>query len=100
MSGHSQERDGHSRHGKNQLEVAAAKVELMAAAKKDSEDLLAAARQTIQEEKQKAMIELRNQAVDIAIAAAGRLLQSSMDQGKQRALVEEYLTKLPAQARV
>src|SRR3954471_2169249 len=35
---------------RNQQEVAAAKAELMAQAKKESEDLLAAARKTIQEE--------------------------------------------------
>ena len=85
---------------KNQQEVAAAKVELMAAAKKESEDLLASARKAIQEERRQAVAELRNQAVDLAIEAAGRLLQNSMDAGKQRKLVEEYLARLPQETRV
>jgi F0F1-type ATP synthase membrane subunit b/b' len=38
--------------------------------------------------------------VDIAIEAAGRLLQVQMDEKKQRQLVEEYLAKLPAERRV
>ena len=85
---------------KNQQEVAAAKAELMAAAKKESENLLAAARKTIEEEKRQAMAELRAQAVDIAIEAAGRLVQMNMDEKKQKQLVEEYLAQLPRETRV
>ncbi len=80
---------------KNQAEVAAAKVELMAAAKKESDDLLVSARKAIQEERRQAVSELRDQAVDLAIEAAGRLISSQMDEGKQRQLVEDYLAKLP-----
>jgi F-type H+-transporting ATPase subunit b len=85
---------------KNQQEVAAAKTELMAAARTESDNLLAAARKTIEEEKRKAMAELRAQAVDIAIDAAGRLVQMNMDSGKQKQLVEEYLAQLPKESRV
>ncbi len=85
---------------KNQQEVAAAKADLLARAKKESEDLLQAARKTIAEEKRQALAELRGQAVDIAILAAGRLVQTSMDQQKQKQLVEEYLSQLPKETRV
>jgi F-type H+-transporting ATPase subunit b len=85
---------------KNQQEVAAAKTELMAAARTESDNLLAAARKTIEEEKRKAMAELRAQAVDIAIDAAGRLVQMNMDSNKQKQLVEEYLSQLPKESRV
>ncbi|HUJ29008.1 MAG TPA: F0F1 ATP synthase subunit B [Myxococcales bacterium] len=85
---------------KNQQEVAAAKQELMMAARKESEELLAAARKTIAEESRQAVAELRAQAVDLAIEAANRLVQSSMDQGKQKQLVEEYLSQLPRERRV
>ena len=85
---------------KNQQEVDAAKADLMAAARKESDDLLAAARKTIGEEKRQAMVELRAQAVDIAIEAAGRLLQMNMDEKKQKQLVEEYLSQLPKETRV
>src|SRR3989449_9647 len=85
---------------KNQQEVAAAKAELMAAAKKESDELLAAARKTIAEEKRQALAELRGQAVDIAIEAANRLVQMNMDEGKQKQLVEEYLSQLPKETRV
>jgi F-type H+-transporting ATPase subunit b len=85
---------------RNQQEVAAAKAELIAAAKKESEQLLAAARKTIGEEKRQALAELRAQAVDIAIEAASRLVQMNMDEGKQKQLVEEYLSQLPKETRV
>jgi len=85
---------------KNQQEVGAAKAELMAQARKQSEEMLAQARATIQEERRAAVAELRAQVVDLAIAAAERLLATQMDEKKQRQLVEEYLEKLPKEARV
>jgi F-type H+-transporting ATPase subunit b len=84
---------------KNQAEVAAAKAELIAEARKQSESLIAQARQTIEEERRAAVAELRAQVVDLAIEAAGRLLQTSMDEKKQRQLVEEYLARLPKESR-
>ena len=84
---------------KNQQEVSAAKAELMAAARTESDNLLAAARKTIDEEKRKAVAELRSQAVDLAIEAAGRLVQANMDPARQKQLVEEYLAQLPKQPR-
>jgi F-type H+-transporting ATPase subunit b len=35
--------------------------------------------------------------VDLAIDAARRLIQSSLDEKAQRALVEEYIATLPAE---
>jgi F-type H+-transporting ATPase subunit b len=84
---------------RNQAEVAAAKNELMAAARKESEALLAQARASIEEERRAAVAGLRAQVVDIAIEAAGRLLQTQMDEKKQRQLVEEYLARLPKERR-
>ena len=84
---------------KNQQEVAAAKQELMLQARKESEELLAAARKTIQEESRQALSELRAQAVDLAIDAAKKLVQSNMDEKKQKQLVEEYLAQLPRETR-
>jgi F-type H+-transporting ATPase subunit b len=72
----------------------------MAAAKKESDDLLQAARKTIQEEKRQAIAELRAQAVDLAIEAANRLVQMNMDEKKQKQLVEEYISQLPKETRV
>ena len=73
---------------------AAAKNELMAQAKKESDELLQAARKSINEEKRQALAELRSQTVDLAIEAASRLVQMNMDEKKQKQLVEEYLSQL------
>jgi F-type H+-transporting ATPase subunit b len=77
-----------------QAEVAAAKAELMTAAKKESEDLLALARKTIQDESRQAIAELRVMTVELAMAAAQKLVQGQMDAGKQKKLVEETIAQL------
>lgn len=42
-----------------------------------------------------AMRQVRNQAVDIAIAAAGKLLQENLPEGKANALVDDTIKDLP-----
>jgi len=81
---------------KNQQEVEALRVELTARAKKEADDMVASARRTIDEEKRKAAAELKAQVADLAVAAATRIVKSSLDDKAQRALVEEYLRELPA----
>jgi F-type H+-transporting ATPase subunit b len=72
------------------------RADLTARARKEADDLVAQARKQIQEEKAKALAELKGQVADLAIDAARRLIQSSLDEKSQRALVEEYIAKLPA----
>jgi F-type H+-transporting ATPase subunit b len=78
-------------------EVEALRADLTARARKEADDLVAAARKQIQEEKAKALGELRGQVADLAIDAARRLIQSSLDEKAQRALVEEYISQLPTE---
>ena len=81
---------------KGQQEVEALRAELTARARKEADDLVATARRTIEEEKGKAAAELKAQVADLAVAAATRIVKSSLDDKAQRALVEEYLRDLPA----
>jgi F-type H+-transporting ATPase subunit b len=81
---------------RSKQEVEAMRLELTARARKEADDLVAQARQQIQEEKAKALLELKGQVADLAIEAARRLIQSSLDEKSQRALVEEYIAQLPA----
>jgi F-type H+-transporting ATPase subunit b len=76
-------------------EVEKLRGELTARARKEADELVAAARKQIQEEKTKAVAELKGQVADLAIDAARRLIQSSLDEKSQRALVEEYIAQLP-----
>jgi F-type H+-transporting ATPase subunit b len=82
---------------KNQAEVEAAKQAGMTQAKKDAEEYLAAARKAIQEERVKAVAEVRAVAVDLALATAGKLLEVNLDDAKQRQLAEDFLKKMPVQ---
>jgi F-type H+-transporting ATPase subunit b len=81
---------------KSRQDVEVLRADLTARARKEADDLVAQARLQIQEEKAKALAELKGQVADLAIAAARRLIQSSLDEKSQRALVEEYIAKLPA----
>jgi F-type H+-transporting ATPase subunit b len=81
---------------RNQLEVEALRVELTARARKEADELVSGARKQIVEETSKAAAELRGMVADLAIAAAGKLLVSSLDEKAQRQLVDEYLRQLPA----
>jgi F-type H+-transporting ATPase subunit b len=82
---------------RSKQEVEALRADLTAKARKEADDLVASARTQIQAEKAKALAELKGQVVDLAIEAARRLIESSLDEKSQRALVEEYISKLPAE---
>ena len=82
---------------RSKQEVEVLRADLTARARKEADELVASARQQIQDEKAKALAELKGQVVDLAIDAARRLIQSSLDEKAQRALVEEYIATLPAE---
>jgi len=84
---------------KNQADVEVAREKALEKAKVDAEALLVQARRTIEEERKKAIAELKLTAVDLAIAAAGKLIETNLDEDKQRKLAEEFLEKLPTQPR-
>ncbi len=57
-------------------------------------ELLERARKEIETEKAKAIDELRREAVDLAIAGAGKLIEQKLDGAADRAIVEQYLGSL------
>jgi F-type H+-transporting ATPase subunit b len=91
------QREGAALAQQSRQEVEVLRADLTARARKEADDLVASARQQIQDEKAKALAELKGQVVDLAIDAARRLIQSSLDEKAQRALVEEYIATLPAE---
>jgi len=62
--------------------------------RKQQQDLLDRARRDIEAEKSKAIAELRMEAVDLAIAAAGKAIEKNLDDAQNRKLVESYLTTM------
>src|SRR5256885_767138 len=82
---------------------------LLAGAKTEAQELLAKAKavadkeratllaQAREEEREKAILALRREAVDLSIAAAAKLLEAQLDNEANRRLVTEYLATLEPQ---
>jgi F-type H+-transporting ATPase subunit b len=81
---------------RNQQEMEAFRAQLTAQARKEADDLVASARKAVAEERKLAVAQLRAEVADLAVAAAGRIVKSSLDEKAQRQLVEEYIKDLPA----
>jgi len=63
-------------------------------ARAEQELLLERARKEIDGEKEKALLALRREAVDLSIAAASKLIEQNLDTAANRKLVVEYLASL------
>jgi F-type H+-transporting ATPase subunit b len=80
---------------RNQQEMEIFRTQLTAQARKEADDLVAMARKAIGEERRLAVTQLRAEVADLAIAAASRIVKSSLDEKTQRQLVDEYIKDLP-----
>jgi F-type H+-transporting ATPase subunit b len=67
----------------------------IAATRTELERLRSKATEEIEGEKQKALQELRSEVADLALAAAGKVVGESMNDARQRKLVEEFLASKP-----
>jgi F-type H+-transporting ATPase subunit b len=68
--------------------------EILAQARRDQTELLERTRRDVSREMERALAELRTEAVEIAIAAASKLLERNLDAEDNRRLVREYLAKV------
>lgn len=57
-------------------------------------DMLERAKRDIDAEKHNAIAELRREAVDLAIAGAGKVIEKNLDDASNRALVDKYLSSI------
>ena len=67
---------------------------LLAKAREEYEALLARARKDIETEKEKALVALRREAVELSIAAAAKVIEANLDTEANRRLVTDYLATL------
>jgi F-type H+-transporting ATPase subunit b len=67
------------------------RAEIEEKARAEAQSIVESARAEISRERDQAITELRREAVDLALAAAGKLLSEKMDAPKDRALVVDYL---------
>ena len=65
-------------------------------AEREAKEIVAQARTDAEEERNRILSELRSQVASIAIAATSRLLQESLDEQRQRSLVNSFLVEPPA----
>lgn len=61
----------------------------------ESQHLLEQARRAIDSEKRAALIELRREVADLAVRAAGLIIDANLDDEKNRKLVDDMITRLP-----
>ncbi|MGQ0641820.1 MAG: F0F1 ATP synthase subunit B, partial [Gemmatimonadaceae bacterium] len=73
------------------------KAEMLEATRLQQQELLERAKRDIEQEKVRAIAELRREAVDLAIAGASKVIEKNLDSGANRQLVESFLGSIPAQ---
>jgi F-type H+-transporting ATPase subunit b len=71
---------------------------LIVKAHEEQEQMLERARREITAEKEKAVLALRREAVELSIAAASKLVESNLDSDANRRLVTDYLASLEQRA--
>lgn len=75
-------------------EANTAKNQILAEARAKSEDIFHRGQEEIAREKEKALVQLKTEVVDITISAAGKLLGETMDQSKHRKMVADFVNKI------
>jgi len=71
------------------------KADLHTKAREESEQMIARAKDQIDRQKAQAIQELRGEVASLAMAAASRIVTSSMTPDAQRKLVEEFIANVP-----
>ncbi|MDZ7632467.1 MAG: F0F1 ATP synthase subunit B [Gemmatimonadaceae bacterium] len=74
----------------------ALRAEMLEKVKLEGADMLDRTRREMQAEKEKAVAELRREAVDLAISGASKVIGRNLDSATDRSLVESYLAGLDA----
>jgi F-type H+-transporting ATPase subunit b len=73
--------------------------QVQAEARQEADNIRAEARARANEERDRQLADLRGQVAAIAIAVAQRLIGESLDEKRQQALINDFFSKVPADAR-
>ena len=68
--------------------------EIMTRARAEHEELIGRARREIVAEREKAVADLRREAVELSLAAAGKVIEKNLDTEADRRMVQDYLNSL------
>lgn len=74
------------------------KQKMIAETRRQQEEMLERARQEIDLEKKRALVQLKREAVEMAIAGAGKVVQSNFDSDANRRIVDEFLSTVSLQS--
>ena len=66
--------------------------------RQEQQEMLARARRDLAAEHEKAIAQLRREAVDLAIAGASKVVEENLDSDKNRKIVETFLASLAAES--
>lgn len=69
---------------------------IVAQAEKDAQQIKESAAAEAEEERNRILSDLRSQVAAIAVAAANKLVSSSLDEARQRELIADFFAKVPA----
>ena len=69
--------------------------DLLEQTRQEQQAMLERARRDIETEKERAIAQLRREAVNLAIAGASKVIEQNLDNSKNRQLVESFLESLP-----
>jgi F-type H+-transporting ATPase subunit b len=69
--------------------------EMMEQTRVQQQDMLDRARREIEAERNRAIAEMRREAVDLAIAGASKVIEKNLDQKSNRDIVEKFLSSIP-----
>jgi len=70
------------------------RTDMIEGTRKEQQDMLERARRDIENEKDKAIMQLRREAVDLALAGASKVIEQNLESQKNRQLVESYLASI------
>jgi F-type H+-transporting ATPase subunit b len=70
------------------------RADLIEQTRKEQQEMLDRARREIESEREKAVAQLRREAVDLALAGASKVVEQNLESEKNRKLVESYLASL------
>ena len=68
--------------------------DLLEQTRREQQDMLERARREIDSEKDRAIAQLRREAVDLALAGASKVIEQNLESQKNRQLVESYLASI------
>jgi F-type H+-transporting ATPase subunit b len=75
------------------------RADLLERTRAEQQDMLERARKDIGVERDRAIAQLRKEAVDLAIAGATKVIEQNLDSDKNRKLVEDFLASVSAEGR-